>query len=382
MAVPVSQLYPRTKSMKLRVCLIIPTLDQGGAEKQISLLARGLDRNEFETIVIVLTRTGPLERELLESGIAVHHIHKRAKLDPFAWLRLRKLLKQLKPDIVHTWLFAANAYGRTAALSTKVPMILGSERSVDPWKNAFQFWIDRLLAKRTHGLTANSQGTIDFYQEHGLDSKLFHLIPNGIEPIKSSSLTRAQACDRMGVAVEKRIILSIGRLWAQKGYKDLLWAAELLRVMREDICYVIMGDGPDRERLELFRDNIRGATQIFFLGHRADARELLPHCDILWNGSLYEGQSNVILEAMQSGVAVVASDIPGNRELIEHDRTGMLYPLGNVDDLTRFTNQLLKDEPRRKRITSNAQDHVQQQHSVDQMIARHANLYRTKGSEL
>lgn len=368
--------------MKLRVCLIIPTLDQGGAEKQISLLARGLDRNEFETIVIVLTRTGPLERELLESGIAVHHIHKRAKLDPFAWLRLKKLLKQLKPDIVHTWLFAANAYGRTAALSAKVPVILGSERSVDPWKNAFQFWIDRLLAKRTHGLTANSQGTIDFYQEHGLDSKLFHLIPNGIEPIEPSFLTRAQACERMGVAVEKRIILSIGRLWAQKGYKDLLWAAELLRVMREDICYVIMGDGPDRERLELFRDNIRGASQIFFLGHRADACELLPHCDILWNGSLYEGQSNVILEAMQSGVAVVASNIPGNRELIEHDRTGMLYPLGNVDDLTRFTNQLLKDEPRRKRITSNAQDHVQQQHSVDQMIARHANLYRTKGSDL
>ena len=118
--------------MKLRVCLIIPTLDQGGAEKQISLLARGLDRNDFEAIVIVLTRTGPRESELLESGIAVHHIHKRAKLDPFAWLRLRKLLKQLKPDIVHTWLFAANAYGRSAALSAKVQMILGSERSVDP----------------------------------------------------------------------------------------------------------------------------------------------------------------------------------------------------------------------------------------------------------
>ncbi|HUP78755.1 MAG TPA: glycosyltransferase, partial [Pirellula sp.] len=99
--------------MKLRICLIIPTLDQGGAEKQISIIARGLDRTEFEAIVIVLTRTGPRETELLESGIAIHHIQKRCKLDPFAWLRLRKLLWQLKPDIVHTWLFAANAYGRT-----------------------------------------------------------------------------------------------------------------------------------------------------------------------------------------------------------------------------------------------------------------------------
>lgn len=364
--------------MKLRVCLIIPTLDQGGAEKQISLLARGLDCTVFEAIVIVLTRSGPRERELLESGIAVHHINKRAKLDPFAWLRLRKLLKQLKPDIVHTWLFAANAYGRTAAWSARVPVILGSERSVDPWKNAFQFWIDRCLAKRTQGLTANSQGTIDFYQQHGLDSKSFHLIPNGIEPIEPSTLTRAQACERMGVSADRRIILSVGRLWAQKGYKDLLWAAELLRVMREDICYVIIGDGPDRERLELYRDNIRGASQIFFLGARTDVYELLPHCDILWNGSLYEGQSNVILEAMQSGVAVIATDIPGNRELIEHDRTGLLYSLGNVDELTRYSNQLLNDEPRRKRITTNALQHVQQEHSVAQMISRHEDLFRAK----
>ncbi|MFY8200933.1 MAG: glycosyltransferase, partial [Pirellula staleyi] len=101
--------------MKLRVCLVIPTLDQGGAEKQLTLLARGLKRHEIEPIVVVLTRTGPRERELVDNGIEVHHVNKRLKLDPFAWLRLRGLLKKLKPDVVHTWIFAANAYGRTAA---------------------------------------------------------------------------------------------------------------------------------------------------------------------------------------------------------------------------------------------------------------------------
>ncbi len=366
--------------MKLRVCLIIPTLDQGGAEKQISLLARGLDRDAFEAIVIVLTHTGPREKELTDGGIEVHHINKRGKLDPFAWLRLRNLLKVLEPDVVHTWLFAANAYGRTAALAAKVPVILGSERSVDPWKNALQFWIDRILAKRTQGITANSQGTIDFYHEHGVDRKWFALIPNGIEPLVPSGLSREEACQRMGVSPNKRIILSIGRLWAQKGYKDLLWAAELLRVMREDMCYVIIGDGPDRERLELYRDNIRGASQIFFLGHRTDASELLPHCEILWNGSLYEGQSNVILEAMQAGVAVIATNIPGNRELIEHDATGLLYPVGNVDDLTRLSNQLLNDEARRKNLIASAQKHIMTVHSVEKMITLHQNLYRQKVS--
>ncbi|MEQ1827744.1 MAG: glycosyltransferase, partial [Pirellula sp.] len=359
----------------------IPTLDQGGAEKQLSLLARGLDRETFEVSVIVLTRTGPREKELVDANVTVYHVQKRLKLDPFAWLRLRSLLKKIRPDILHTWIFAANAYGRSAALTARVPVILGSERSVDPWKNGLQFWIDKCLALRTHGITANSQGTIDFYVRHGLKPEWFHLIPNGIEPARPSSLSREQAYERMGISLEKKIIVSVGRLWPQKGYKDLIWSAELLRVMRQDVCYVIIGEGPERQRLEQYRDNILGAKHVLLLGERSDVHDLLPHCEVLWNGSLYEGQSNVIMEAMQAGVPVVASDIPGNRELIVHDRTGFLFPIGGVEQLTRLTNRLLNEQEQRKLLLANAQSYVRDEHSVGRMIERHAALYRAKVTE-
>ncbi len=107
--------------MPTRLVHIIPTLDQGGAEKQLCLLCAHLDRQRYDTHVVVLTHSGPREATLREAGIPVHIIGKRGKLDPFAYRRLKAKLIELEPDIVHTWLFAANSYGRAAAKAIDVP---------------------------------------------------------------------------------------------------------------------------------------------------------------------------------------------------------------------------------------------------------------------
>ena len=98
-----------------RILQIIPSLDRAGAEKQFTLLATQLDRNEFDVHACVLTRGGPYEAELKEHEIAFTLIGKSWKVDPRAYWQLRVLIRRLKPDIVQTWLFAANAYGRAAA---------------------------------------------------------------------------------------------------------------------------------------------------------------------------------------------------------------------------------------------------------------------------
>ena len=247
-------------SKRIKLCLIIPTLDRGGAEKQLVMLARGLDRERFDVSVVVLTRTGPLEEQLRAAGVAVHVIGKRTAGDPIAWYQLLQKLRELRPDIVHTWLFAANAYGRSAALAARVPWIVGSERSVDPWKGTWQLTIDRQLAKRTAGISTNSPGVVDFYHEHGVDRKYFTVIPNGILPRDPRrEISREEAFGRLGVSTDRRLILSIGRLWPQKGYKDLIWSAEMLRVLRGDTSFVVIGEGPERARLEEYRDNVRAA---------------------------------------------------------------------------------------------------------------------------
>ena len=108
----------------LKVLQLIPTLDRSGAEKQMAMLARGLPRDRFQVEVAALTRSGPLEAELREAGIPVTIIGKPFKVDPFALARLVRFLKVGSFDVVQTWLFAANAYGRVAsrlARSSRAP---------------------------------------------------------------------------------------------------------------------------------------------------------------------------------------------------------------------------------------------------------------------
>ena len=150
----------------------------------------------------------------------------------------------------------------------------------------------------------------------------------------------------------------------------------MLRILRNDISYVVIGEGPERERLESYRDNVRAGNAVHLVGHRSDAKQILPHADLLWNGSLYEGQSNVILEAMQAGVPVLATDIPGNRDLIENEKTGILFQVGDIDRLMRISNQLLEDSERRNRLIQSARELVARQHSASMMIQRHQEWYR------
>ncbi|MDV6030362.1 MAG: glycosyltransferase [Phycisphaera sp. RhM] len=362
--------------MKLRIALIIPTMDRGGAEKQLALLAENLPRDEFDVRVFLLTRDGPRSESLRQVGIPVTVIGKRFKADPTALFRLQRALADWSPDLVHTWLFAANSFGRAAALLAKIPVIVASERCVDPWKSWWQFGIDRFLARRSAAITTNSSGVQEFYARHGIAPDLFHVIPNGIPLRAETPISRSQAFERLGVSVDRKLVLAVGRLWPQKRYRDLIWAAELLACTRDDTTLVVIGDGPQKAELLRFRDSVTIPEHVRFAGARDDVAELLPHADLFWIGSEYEGQSNAVIEAMQAGIPVIASDIPGNRDLILDDQTGRLVPLGDRAALARESLDLLEHPEVAVRLGTAASERIKDAFSVEIMVQRHAQLYR------
>jgi glycosyltransferase involved in cell wall biosynthesis len=364
--------------MMKRIVLLIPTMDRGGAEKQLCLLAENLPRDQFDVHVLLLTRDGPRSQRLRDADIPVALIGKRFKADPSALFRLRRQLVRLKPDIVHTWLFAANSFGRAAARMARVPRIMASERCVDLWKTATHFIVDRRLARFTQAITTNSAGVRDFYAQHGIDPGLFRIIPNGCQPGQETAIDRREAFRRLEVAPQRKLILAVGRLWPQKRYRDLIWAAELLATVREDTTLVIVGDGPQRGELLRHRDALSKPEHVRFAGNRNDVQELLAHADLFWIGSEYEGQSNSVIEAMQAGLPVIASDIPGNRDLVLHDQTGRLVKLGDAGDFARQSNLLLEDREQWKRLGQAARHRIETEFTVEAMVRAHVDLYQNR----
>ena len=362
--------------MRKRILQIIPTLDQAGAEKQMSLLARGLPPEEFDVHVCALTRGGPLAAGLAEAGIPVSVIGKRWRVDPWACWQLCRHVSRLRPHLIHTWMFAANAYGYAAAKAAGIQRLVTGQRCVDPWKGGGQLAVDRYISRHCCRVVANSPGVRDFYVHHGLPAEKVCVIPNGVGPAEPTGTTRGQLLRELGLPGDSRLVGLIGRLWPQKRVKDAIWAADVLKVIHDDVHLLVIGDGPHRDRLRRFRRQVEICDKVHFLGHRGDVPRLLPHLDVLWSTSGYEGQSNAVMEAMAAGVPIVATDIPGTRDLVLPERTGYLVPVGDRAGFARWTNKLLEDQELAGRLGAAGRERVQREFSVEKMVRRHAELYR------
>ena len=353
---------------------MIPTLDRSGSEKQLTLLASRLPPDEFALEVCALTRGGPYAAELRERGIKVAVLGKRFKFDPMAAWRLRRLIADRRPEIVHSWLFAANSYGRFFA-RRRVPIIIASERCADYWRGPAARALDRWLARRTDRVVANSEAVARFCQTVGVPSDKLVVIPNGALMGATPAVDRAAVRRQLDIPPDAYVLGFVGRLWPQKRVRDFIWTTELLHNFK-DVYGLIVGDGPEYRALADFASKIRLSGRIRFTGARDDVPQLLAAMDVFVIPSEFEGMPNVVLEAMCAGLPVVASNIPGTDELVVDGQTGFLVPLGQTKAFAQRTNQLLDDADLRNRFGTAAQQRVREQFDVEKMVQSYIRLYR------
>jgi len=358
----------------IRIAFVIPTLDQSGAERQLTLLATSLPRESYTVRVIALQRGGPYFKVLADAGIDVRVLGKRFRFDPLTWYRLRQELRSFQPAIVQSFLFAANSYLRLPGIAPAGTKIIVSERCVDSWKSDWQLSLDRRQVSRTHAMTANSNSVAEFYKGIGVPADLINVIPNAL-PMTKSLYSRQQAREILGLAQHHRVIGFVGRLAPQKRLQDIVWAFHLLHQLVDHARLVLIGSGPERDTLAELATNFGCRDRIVFAGHREDASALMTAFDTFVLGSEFEGMSNSLMEAMSLGLPCLASDIAPNRELITHEETGLLFPVGKSPELAKLAANILTDSDLSQRLGQAARVRIATQHTVEQMVAAHESMY-------
>ncbi|MGC8639126.1 MAG: glycosyltransferase [Isosphaeraceae bacterium] len=359
----------------LNVLQLIPTLDRSGAEKQMVLLATGLPRDRFRVEVAALTRLGPLQAELEAAEVPVTALGKRWKLDPLALSRLVRFLKARRFDVVQSWIFAANTYGRVAAHLAGVPIVITTEMAVDLWKGKTERFIDRRLATWCDRLVGNSNAVVDYYRTLGVPDDRLTMIYSGIADEEPPWVDRAAIRAEFGFAPEAPLVFFAGRLAEQKRVNDLLKALDLLQHVQPDLRALIAGDGPLRSQLEENARLYHLVERVRFLGHREDVPRLLTAADVVVLPSAYEGLPNLVLEAMRFRKPVVATAAPGTTEVVVDGQTGTLVPVGSPQVLARAIRDIVRDPELARRLGEAGRERAGREFPARAMIDRFASLY-------
>jgi glycosyltransferase involved in cell wall biosynthesis len=164
----------------------------------------------------------------------------------------------------------------------------------------------------------------------------------------------------------------------EKRVKDLIWAADLLRVLHDNLRLLVIGDGPLRQQLEEYARLASDLEHIRFLGTGNDVWRITPHLNVLWDASESAGQSAAILEAMAAGVPVIASDTRTNRELVVEDATGYLIRLGTRAGRAaraRLTDRIFNDQVVSARLNEGAQKRAFEIFNAERMVLQYLEVY-------
>jgi glycosyltransferase involved in cell wall biosynthesis len=309
----------------------------GGAERQLTLLASELVACGVEVHVALLAG-GPNEARLLASGAVVHRISSTGNHDPAIAFRLRSLARQLRTDIVQTWLPQMDVFGGVAARLAAVPWILSERVSAAAYEAR---WKDRVLRRRigarADGIIANSERGLDYWRPIVGYRTHLEVIPN----IVPSEDLRAAACvpPSLDLAPGVPMVLAAGRLVEQKNLSVLLAALRLVFARTSAVAF-ICGDGPVRPALELEAAAHGLTPRLRFLGYRNDLWSLMGRAQAFVSPSLFEGQPNTVLEAMACGCPLVLSDIREHREIAD-DSTATFVPPCDADALASAVIRVL-----------------------------------------
>ena len=358
-----------------RLCFIVNNFDVGGLEKVVISLINHIDRSQFDIHVICLAGRGKLFEQISVEKDKVLIIDKKAGIDLSAIFAVKRFLKSRKIEIVHAHNFGPLIYTGLAVrlMLWGRPLVIYSEhnqvyRQIKSGVLKTRFYIS--LADR---IVTVSDKLKQFYQDELGVTKGIETIYNGIcgvsdddEVVSRLDLSLRDTDFVFGTAVV---------LTEQKGIIYLLEAAAELRDSANDIKIIIAGDGPLKQMLERYSRENGLSDMVQFIGYRSDVHNLLKMFDVYVLPSLWEGLPLALLEAMSAGKPVIATDVGGNAEIVEHKVNGLVVNAADSKALGRAMMDIYQAREELGMYQDVNKEKFTRMFSLDSMILNHERLY-------
>lgn len=384
-ALPVAPVLAKTSSggaAPLRVLHVVNRLDLGGTESGIMKVIAGLDNQEFTHAVCTARGHSAAFAQRHDFAGPLFDAAGAASAARFLVPRFARIMRQYRPHIVHSRNWGA-IEAVFAARLTGVPVVIHSEHGYELDMLA-GLPLRRRVFRRLAYAAADAVFTVssdlrDYHARQACVSRAhIQVLANGVDTERFAPRPEAKSATRarLGLPQSSLVIGAVGRLVPIKGHSLLLQAASLLAQRGVDVSVALAGDGPELECLRSVAASSGLASRVFFVGACKEVPDFLNALDVFVLPSISEGMSNTLLEAMSSGVAVVASRVGGNVELIEDGVSGLLFDVGDVAGLAEQLSHLLATPERCNALAGAARSRVMACYRLDSMLESYRNLYR------
>jgi glycosyltransferase involved in cell wall biosynthesis len=372
-----AEAFPRMTVLHLRA-------DAGvyGAERVILTLAKEQRRRGIDAQVLCIERPGvtAFYDRLRAEGVPAHRIESHGRFDGHLLLELRRLIDdEIRPQVLHSHSYKTDAMlALLCGLLRRRPKLVATNHL---WTHetlrlrAYEA-LDALAFRFFDRVVAVSRAIGDEMRTRGVPDDTIEVIPNGLDFAElGAEAPLGGLREEIGVAPHELLVGAVGRLSPQKGLDHLVRAAAEL-APRRDLRFVIVGEGPLRADIERQIQEHGLEGRVLLLGRRDDVPQILGALDIFVLPSLREGTPMALLEAMGAGVAAIASDVGGVRDVVDEGRTGLMVPSADASALARAIARLADDAALRTALGRAAKDAVRLRFSAGAMERRYESVYR------
>lgn len=369
----------------MRICIlhVMDSLSNGGLENGVLNLIKHMDAEQFEHSICTVRALGVNAERLPADRVQLHHLGKR-KGSRFQLLELRRVIREIRPDVVHSRNWGA-IEAVVAARLTRSCAVVHSEHGLESSAAVHELWrrvaFRRLAFELADRVLCVSRQLRDLYSRlTRFQAHRMTVIHNGVDSRRfcPDPEARARLRRELGILESNFCIGCVGNLSAVKDHGTLLRALERSGQAVRGWHMLIAGEGPERPKLAaMAREVARCGVQISFLGASDRIPELLNAFDVYVLPSVNEGLSNSLLEAMATGLPVIASDVGGNPEVVHDGISGLLFAAGGVDELSDHLLKLYARTRLREELGDAARRRMREEFSIESMVQNYKHLYRS-----